>query len=58
MIMMNIYKCGLERLKFSARCGYNDNKPVGECLRYMQCKVITFVMVTQRFVIAIMTDID
>ena len=58
MIMTNIYKCGLEKWKLSAKFGYNDDKQRGECSRHMQWKVITFVMVIQRFVITIMTDID
>ena len=31
---------------------------MGECSRHIQCKVITFVMVIQRFVITIMIDIE
>ena len=48
----------LKKLKFSAKCNYNDNKQIGECSRCMQCKVITFVMVKIKFVITIMTDIE
>ena len=43
--MINIYKCGPQKLKLSAKCDYNDDKQMGEHSRHMQCKVITFVMV-------------
>ena len=48
----------LKKLKLSVKHNYNDDKQMGEHLRHIQCKVITFVMVIQRFVITIMTDIE
>ena len=45
LIMTNIYKCGLEKLKYSAKCKYNHDKTVVEHLKHIQCKVLTFVMV-------------
>ena len=48
----------LKKLKLSVKCDYNDNKEIGECLRHIQCEVITFVMVRQKFVITIMIDIE
>ena len=48
----------LKKLKLSAKCDYNDNKQMVEHLRHRQYKVITFVMVLQKFVITIMIDIE
>ena len=48
----------LKKLKLSVKCDYNDNKQMGECTRHRQCKVITFVMVMQKFVITIMIDTE
>ena len=48
----------LKKLKLNIRCDYNNNKQMGEHSRHTQCKLITFVMVIQRFVITIMVDIE
>ena len=48
----------LKKLKVSVKCSYNDNKQMGEHPGHIQCKVITFVMVIQRFVITIIIDIE
>ena len=45
-------------MKFSAKCNYSDDKQIGEHLRHMQCKVITFVMVKWKLVKTVMTDIE
>ena len=42
------------KLKLSVKCDYNDNKQVNECSRHRQYKVITFMTIIQKFVIAVM----
>ena len=56
--MINIYKHGPEKVKLSVKCHYNDNKQIVEHLRHRQYKVITFVMVLQKFVMTIMIYIE
>ena len=48
----------LKKVKLCAKCDYNDNKQIVECSRHEQYKVITFVMVLQKFVMAIMIYIE
>ena len=51
-------QCGPGKIEIKCKVYYNDNKQMGEHSSHMQCKVITFVMVIQKFVITIMTDND